>query len=381
MTPDTLTLPLAPPPSRWRRLARRFGPIFWLTVALPTLIAVVYYGLIASDVYISESRFVVRSPQRTAPTGLSALLAGAGISRSHDDTYTVHGYVLSRDALQELESQAKLRDAYSSADIDLFNRFPGMGWDRSFEALYEHYLRHISIAYDSVSSITTLQVRAYNAEKAREIDELLLQMSERLLNNLNDRSRRDLIVVAEREVGAAENRARTAALALSSFRSKGHVFDPPRESAVQLDNVTRLREELRVVDTQIARLKQLAPANPQIASLNSQAAQLRKIIDEETAKVVGSGNSLAAKSPLYERLQLDKTFADKQLESAFASLEAARNDAARKQLYLERLVQPNLPDVALEPKRLRSILTVFVIGLLAWGVVSLMVAGVREHAD
>jgi len=38
--------------------------LFWLTVVLPTLIAGIYYGLIAADIYISEARFVVRSPER-----------------------------------------------------------------------------------------------------------------------------------------------------------------------------------------------------------------------------------------------------------------------------------------------------------------------------
>ena len=34
--------------------------LFWLTVVLPTLLAIGYYGFIAADVYITESRFVVR---------------------------------------------------------------------------------------------------------------------------------------------------------------------------------------------------------------------------------------------------------------------------------------------------------------------------------
>ena len=33
------------------------------------------------------------------------------------------------------------------------------------------------------------------------------------------------------------------------------------------------------------------------------------------------------------------------------------------------------------PRRLRSVLTVFLIGLVMWGIVSLLVTGVREHAD
>lgn len=381
MTQDIIELNRPAPPSRLKRLLRRFGPIFWLTVALPTLVATVYYGLIASDVYISEARFVVRSPERTGPTGLSALLAGAGISRSQDDTYTVQSYVLSRDALRELDAKAGLRKAYTSTDIDVFNRFPGLSWDRSFEALYEYYLEHVTAEYDPVSSITTLQVRAYTPEKAHEIDELLLEMSERLLNNLNIRSREDLISVARQEVSLAEARVKAASLALTSFRSKDQVFDPIRESAAQIDDAARLREELRVVETQVARLKQLAPANPQLETLNAQAATLRAQIERATAAVVGSGNSMASKSSTYERLVFEKEFSDKQLESAFASLEAARADAARKQLYLERLVLPNKPDMAGEPRRLRSILTVFVLGLLVWGVVSLLVAGVREHMD
>jgi capsular polysaccharide transport system permease protein len=372
----------APAPSLWRRLARRLNAIFFLTVALPLALAVLYYGLIASDVFISESRFVVRSPQRTSPSGgIGALLAGVGISRSHDDTYTVHGYILSRDALAELEKKAAVREAYSNDRIDVFNRFPGMGWDRSFEALFDHYQKHVSIAYDPVAEITTLQVRAFSSQKAQELNELLLQMSERLVNNLNDRSRQDLIVVAQREVSEAEKQVRNTSLAVSAFRSKGNVYDPLKESETQVDTVARLKEELRVIDAQVARLKQVAPSNPQIATLNAQADQLKRDIKSETAKVIGENNSLASKTSTFERLMLDKGFAEKQLESALASLQAARDDAARKQLYLERLVQPNLPDTALEPQRLRGILTVLIIGLIAWGVVSLLVAGVREHMD
>lgn len=367
--------------SRWLKLRRRLNPIFILTVAAPTLLAVLYYGVIASDVYISESRFVVRSPERQVPTGLGALLAGAGISRSHDDTYTVHGYVLSRDALQRLEEKLKLREAFSSPDIDIFSRFPGVSWDRSFEAFFSHYTDHVALTYDTASSITTLQVRGYTPQTARDVNETLLQISEHLVNNLNDRSRQDLILVAQREVQLAENRSRQASLALSAFRSKGQVMDVAREAAMQIDTAARLREDLRVTETQIAKLKQVAPANPQIATLTSEANRLRLAIQSETAKALGQGNSLNAKSPAYERLLLDKDFADKALASAMVSLEGARNDAARKQLYLERLVQPNLPDTALEPRRIRSVITVFIVGLVAWGVVSLLVAGVREHVD
>ena len=365
--------------SRVRKWA--FNWIFLLTVVTPTALAIVYYALVASDVYISESRFVVRNPQRQTQSGLGALLQSTGFTRSQDDTYSVHDYVMSRDALTELERQLSIRKAYTRLDTDIFNRFPGMDLDASFEAFHRYYREHVRIDYDSTSSISVLQVRAFTADDARNINELLLQMGEKLVNNLNTRSRLDLITVAQQEVLGAEQRSTSAALALSRFRSKQSVFDPEKQSALQLMGVARLQEELLTAEAQLLQLRQISPNNPSIAAIKSQVDNLRHTINAEKALVTGESRSLSAKSADYDRLSLEKGFADRQLATAMVALEAARSEAGRKQLYLERLVQPNLPDKAMEPRRMRAVVTVFVLGLIAWGVVSLLVASVLEHAE
>lgn len=365
-----------------RRLALRLNGLFLACVALPTILAIAYFGFIASDVYISESRFVVRSPQRAAPTGLGALLQGTAFSRSQDDTYAVHDFIRSRDSLQELDSRLELRKAYSSPAIDFASRFGGIEiWDTSFEALYKHYLKHVTIEYDTVSSISVLRVRAYSAEQAERTNQQLLEMGERLVNNMNLRSRRDLISVAEQEVVLAEARAKDAAAALSTFRADRSVFDPDRQSSIQLQSVARLREELLAAEAQLAQLKRLAPENPQLSTMQTRVEDLRRSLASETAVVAGRGAGLSAKSPVFDRLVLDKAFAERQLAGSLGALDSARSEAARKQLYLERLVQPNRPDRALEPRRLRAIAAVLLTGLIVWGVLSLIVAGIREHGS
>ena len=127
--------PLGPAAAR-RPFLARINRLFALTVLVPTAIAILYFGLIASDVFISESRFVVRSPQRAANTGLGSLLQGAGFARSQDDSYTVHDYIQSRDALRELDQQFAVGKAYGSPKVDIFSRFAGLDWDDSFEALH-----------------------------------------------------------------------------------------------------------------------------------------------------------------------------------------------------------------------------------------------------
>ena len=359
----------------------RINRVFLLAVIIPTIISIVYFGFLASDVYISESRFVVRSPQRQAPTGLGALLQGAGFSRSQDDTFSVHDFMLSRDALNNLNNKLELDKSFSSHDVDFFNRFAALDMDDSFEALHRYYQKIVAIDTDSISSISVLKVRAYSSEDAYKINTLLLEMSENLINQLNERGRQDMIRFATSEVAMAEKKAKAAALALSGYRNEQAVFDPERQSAIQLQLVSKLQDELIATKTQLDQVRSFTPENPQIPVLKKRADTLQAEMDAQMAKVAGGGASLTNKAAEYERLALDRTFADKQLGAALASLEQARNDAQRKQLYLERIVQPSKPDVALEPRRLRAILATFVLGLIAWGVLHILLAGVREHKD
>jgi capsular polysaccharide transport system permease protein len=383
---DASVLPHAAPetkkrPSRLRRLSRRFNGLFFASVVLPTALGGVYFGTIASDVYVSESRFLVRNPQRPQLSGIGALLQGTGFSRAQDDTYSVHDFIRSRDALREVDEKLAFRTAYSDPGHDFLNRFPGIDPDDSFEALHRYYQKQVGIDYDTVSSISILRVRAFSAQDAKRINETLLEMGERLVNNMNFRSRRDLIEVAENEVRLAEARSKTAGQALSSFRADRSVLDPDRQGAIQLQGVAKLREELLAAETQFKQVQHVSPDNPQIATLQQRVEALRTAIGEESAKVLGKGSSLVSKSPAYDRLVLERGFADRQLAAALTALDTARNEAQRKQLYLERLVQPSLPDKAVEPRRVRSVLTTLVVGLIVWGVLSLVLAGIREHTD
>ena len=361
---------------------KKINWLFVSTVVIPTFLAVIYFGFIASDIYISESRFIVRSPDKQSASPFSALLKGTGFSASQDDAYTVQDYILSRDALTSLNENLNFKNAFSSSKVDIFSRFSGITfWDKSFEALYLYYQNQVEIELDADSSITTLTVKSYTAEDAYHINEQLIQMSEALVNKLNEVAKTDMISFATEEVNIAEKKAKAAALALSSYRNQKGVVDPEMQTSVELEQVVNLQNELITAQAKLAQLQAFAKDNPQIPSLQLQIKGLETEIATQTKQVVGGDQSLAKKAAQYQRLALDREFADKQLASTLASLEIARNDAQRKQLYLERIVQPNLPDKAMQPKRLRAIITAFVLGMIVWGVLAMLIAGVREHQD
>ena len=367
--------------SPFRRLRNRLDAIFLFTVVLPTSFATLYFGFVAADLYVSESHFIVRSEQHQTPSALGALLQGTGFARSQDDTYSVVDFIDSRDALRELDSRLNLRAALSDHGVDVFNRFPGLDRDSSIEALYKLYEKRVEITYDSTSAISVLRVQAFKAEDAAKINETLLEMSERLVNQLNARSRKDVIDTVQSEMNAAEERSKSAALALSAFRVGKGIFDPERQGGMAIESSGKLREELLASEMQLAQVMQVSPNNPQVTSLRRQVEMMRQAIKDDADRLLGRTGSLAAHSPQYQRLLLDSAYADRALAGSLAALDDARNDALRKQLYVERLVQPSVPDKAMEPRRIRSILTVFVLGLVFWGIVSLVVASIREHAD
>jgi capsular polysaccharide transport system permease protein len=129
----------------------------------------------------------------------------------------------------------------------------------------------------------------------------------------------------------------------------------------------------------LAQLKVFAPKSPHPPALELRQKTLENEIEKEMEKITGGENSLASKAAEFERLALDREFAEKQLASALASLEVARNEAQRQQLYLETIAKPSLPDEATLPKRFRGILATLVLGLIAWGILGMLLAGVREH--
>ncbi|HET7708728.1 MAG TPA: hypothetical protein VFK50_04235 [Sphingomicrobium sp.] len=376
------------PLSRWsiptdtvRRQLRRLNLLFVATVILPTAAAITYFGFLASDVYISESAFVVRSPDKPAASGLGVLLKSAGFSNAGDEIYAAHDYVKSRDALRALNKSRAVERAYGDPSISIFDRFNPLGIDGSFEDLFDYYKNKVIVDYSPASSITTLRVRAYSPQVAQQINSKLLQFSENVVNLLNARGRTDLIRVASEEVREAETFARQASAAVARYRNQQGVIDPERQATVQLQMISKLQDELIGARTQLQQLRSIAPENPQIPLLEVRIRQLMAEIASQQGQVTGGSRSLSGAAAQYQRLQLESQIADRRLTGAMNSLQEAQSEARRKQAYVERIVQPSLPDEAKEPKRFRGILATFLIGLIAYGILSMLLAGIREHHD
>ena len=374
--------PVLKPEKSKKSWLSKISPLMWVTVIVPTLVSVVYFGVMASDRYTSQSSFVVRSPKsQSSLSGLGAILQGTGFTRAQDDIYTVQEYMRSRSSLEELRRSLPVREFYE-AKGDVFSRFNGFGFRGEEEAFYQYYRDQLNITFDAVSGISTLNVTAFDAAESQKINSALLKQGEALINQLNDRARSDTVRYAEEVVKVAEERVKEASQNLTDYRIENGVFDLKTQSEVQMGLVSKLQDELIVIQTQLDQVRAVTPENPQITGLMAREKSLRKEISQQLRAISGSGKqSLSNQAADYQRVFLENQLAEQQLAAAITSLESAKAEADRQQLYLEVISSPNLPDLAHEPKRLYNIVATLIIGLMIFGIVSLLTASVREHKN
>lgn len=356
---------------------------FVIFVVIPTLFSAAYFGLFASEIYTSRSNFVIKSVGQKIPQSSSifSLLQGGSVSPAREQAYEVDTYLHSRSALQAVQKRLNLRSIYSSPKADFFARYPGPLHADLAENLFDYYNDMTSIHLDSDTGIITLETRAFEAREAQAINSVLLDLGEQLVNRLNDRAQSQAVSENSKRVAAAELRMRSAREALSAYRNRTALIDPAKQASGDLEIANQLVITKTNLDAQLALMRRVTPSNPAIPALQSRSDVLAGQIVAQQGKVVGGGRgNIARKLGNYENLLVEQEFATQALAAAKTALEQSSSEAAKQQFYLERVVEPSVPDMARLPKRWRAILTVAAaltfLYLIGW----MFIVGILEHA-
>jgi capsular polysaccharide transport system permease protein len=363
---------------RLRPTVRRYR-WFAALVLLPVLVTALYLYVFAADQYVSESQFLIRSSETPAPSSmLGSFLGGSGMRPTAEETSAVQAFLMSHDAVAALETKLDLRKMYKRPLIDVLGRLNG---EPKAESLLRYYRRHVKVAGDDTTGVTTLTVSAFRPDDAREIAESLLVLSDQLVNRFNERAQADALRVAQSEVARSEARVAAVHEQLALFRTEKRSLDPEKSGAMVTQVIGGIEGELARARAELAvQSAALRQGNPQLTALQSRVASLERQAQAQNARLTGAAGSLAPAVSSYERIALEREFADKEYALAMGSLETARLDAQKKHLYLVRVVQPNLPEKSLAPQRGFILLTLFVSLLVAYGIGWLILAGIREHA-
>lgn len=361
--------------SFWRRVPLAF----LLVVLLPTLVVAIYYLLIATPRYVSESRFVVRaSDSRPQATGLGLALQGVGLTASND-AYAVHDYITSRDGIDALKHRFDFARLLHPRGLDVFNGWPRFWEGDSAESLETGLNRFVTVGHDAATGISVLRVEAFDPRTAQQVNEAMLRNGEGLVNRLNDRQAQDAVAQARLATSEARTRLASTQQQLTAFRNREQFVDPESSASQGAGLIGSLLTTVANLRAERAQIAAEAPASPQLAAIDNRISAFERQIEAERSKLAGASDSLASKLGTYEELVAQRELASEELAQATASLITAEQEARRQKLYLERIVNPSQPEKATAPKRFRAILTVFVSLLLVYAIGWLIWTGVREH--
>jgi capsular polysaccharide transport system permease protein len=359
---------------------KSISPLFLVIVALPTILSAIYFGMLAEDVYVSESSILVRSPSKPDVPPFGSVLGASSIIGATEESNAVREFLLSRDALTKINEDGFVAEAYGNNELFVLDRFGGFSGD-SFEELYQYFGKKTAIGEGSSILVMRLSVEAFDPIDAQKINERLLQRSEVLVNELSERAQKDAISFSVDAVSEARDKARAASVALAKFRDKEGMIDPELQARVGLQTISQLQEELIASRTQLLQMRTYTPKASQIPFLKTQVGALEREIARQTNNIAGGSRSLSSNVARYQELDLASKFSEQQLAVALASLQDAQAEARRKQAYVDRISEPSLPDYAVFPRRIRGILATLMVGLLAWGVLTMLLVGIREHRD
>lgn len=359
---------------------------FVLCVLLPTALAAIYYIGFASNQYVTGFHFAVRTSNTatSTSTATSSLTAMLGISSSTNsaENYMVADYIMSRQAVDDLQAKIAVKQLYALPSVDWWSRFDASLPIENFL----RYWRYVTTAtYDEITGTGVVQIRAFTPEDAYLIANTLIELSEDLVNEVAQRPQREAVQYAESELTRAESRLKKIRAELAEYRNKESLIDPT--SSVVLGNATlssALRTSLAQIQTDLAaaQSQKLNPNAPSVLYLKSRLKatqeQLAAVEAEVRTAKEGTG-PLSQVVAQYEQLDLERQFAQNMVISTMQSLEQARSNAMSKRIFITPYVRPVLPETSLYPNRFVAILTVAGACLLLWTIALLLARSIREH--
>lgn len=346
------------------------------------VLAMVYWGLIASNRYVSEASIEIERTDMVGAASLDfgSLLSGVGGGRSKDQLL-LREYLRSLDMLKKLDAQLDLRGHYSDSSRDPLSRM--WGRERRQEIFHQHYLSRTSIELDEYSGLLLIKVQAYEPQMAKAIANMLVSEGERYMNELGHAVALDQVAFLEKQVAEMGQRAIEARRELLAYQNAKGMLSPQALAETLQGTVNRLESQLTDLKARrAALLGYLSPEAPGVVEINLQIQAIEKQIELEQGRLTSpKGKTLNVTVEEYQRLELAAKFAEDVYKTALVALERGRVESLRTLKKVAVLQSPSLPDYPLEPRRIYNIVAFTLAALLLAGIIHLLAAIIRDHRD
>lgn len=353
-----------------------------LMVGVPTLGAAWYLFGIASDQYHSTVGFSVRKEEVNSPVEILGGITSLSGSTS-SDTDILYEYIQSQEMVETVDAQLDLRVMYSRPDNDPYFAFDPAG---NTEDLLEYWNRMVKIHYDSGTGLIELRVLAFTPDDAQTIAQAVFAQSSRMINEISAIARDDATRYARAELDRAVERLKTARQAITEYRQRTQIVDPTADIQGQMGLLNTLQAQLAEALIELDLLQETTrQSDPRISQAQRRIEVITDRIEQERKKLgVGTGvdeggRDYATLFSEYERLSVDREFAEQAYTASLSAYDAAQSEAQRQSRYLAAYVKPTLAQSSKFPQRGLLVALMALFTFLGWAIVTLVFYSIRDR--
>ncbi|SEQ95436.1 capsular polysaccharide transport system permease protein [Amphritea atlantica] len=352
----------------------------WVVCGVFIALSAFYWGMLASDRYVSEANVVLESPQITIPTmDVSSLLGGP--TGESGDMLLLRDYLLSVDMLLDIDRLVGFREHYSAAGIDFISALSSA--DVPIEDLHEYYLKRVSVELDDYANVLRIKVEAFSPEMANKIASLLLEEGEKHMNLLGKRLAEEQVRFLEDQVAMLNDNFNVARNELLNYQNKNGLISPTGTVESISAVVATLEGKLSNLQAEKTMLKSYqSSSSPAMVKIDNEIKAVRHQIEQEKNRMAQqSGNALNTVTAEYQTLELKVKFALDSYSGALAALQSTRIEAARKLKQVSVLQSPTYPEYPLEPQRLHNIAMYAIVALFMGLIMQMLLLIIKDHRD
>lgn len=342
----------------------------WLTLAVCAILgssAAFVYGLVTPKWYQAQLTVLPSTRSQDAATSLAAKLPISLDSMSTDV-----------NRIQAVLASSSVADAViEKFDLDKYYSAPHR--DATRAALWDHCRSSV----DRRSGVVSLTCEDQDPQRAKDIATYFGEVGNRVFGRVTASSAREERKFLESQVLKAREDVDTASQKLREFQEKHHVVDLPEQSKAVISAMASLQGDLVSKQLELSYLSKFsARTEPGVIQLQQQIAlmeaklhQLESSGPELVTRGSGGGSAVqdffpgAMKVPAL-RFELEQLIRQQKIkETVFFLLtqrfEAAKVDEARDTSAFQILDYPSLPTHKSRPRRLRILVTGFLLSIMA----------------
>ena len=371
-------------PAPLARRARRHGWM-WLTFVLfvlaPTALGGGYLFTRAADQYASTVAFSVRKEQISSPVEMLGGIADFGTTGTADADI-LYAFIRSQEIVSLVDARVDLPRRFAGSENDPLFRYDPSG---AIEDLHAYWERMVRVIYDPATGLIEVRVLAFDAADAQDIARAIFDESAKLIDALSAIAQDDTTAFARAEVARAVDRLKDAREAVTAFRSRTQIVDPSADLQGQMGLLSVLEQQLAeaLINADLLR-ETTREGDPRLAQADRRISVVQARIEEERHNLgvgtgAGEGGDYATLLSEFERLAVDRQFAEESYTAALAAFDQAQAEARRKSSYLAAHIKPTLAETPQFPRRyiLTATLGFFLVCL--WAISVLVFYSIRDR--